>query len=108
MNTLSGRRPVVDSVCAEAVELARSALDGLAAPETVGDHLGVEADDERVVTHLFDAALPGYRGWRWAVTVARASRGRTVTVDEAVLLPGPDACFRPRGFLGWSDCVQVI
>ncbi|MEO8330053.1 MAG: DUF3027 domain-containing protein, partial [Candidatus Nanopelagicales bacterium] len=89
MNTVSSRRSTVDVICADAVELARSALDALASPETVGEHLGVEADDERVVTHLFDAALPGYRGWRWAVTVARASRGRTVTVDDAVLLPGP-------------------
>ncbi len=102
MNTISGRRPTIDSVCAEAVELARSALDGLAAPETVGDHLGVEPDDERVVTHLFDAALPGYLGWRWAVTVARASRSRTVTVDEAVLLPGPDALLPPE-WVPWLD-----
>ncbi|HVQ86544.1 MAG TPA: DUF3027 domain-containing protein [Actinomycetes bacterium] len=102
MNTLSGRRPAVDSVCADAVDQARAALDGLAAPESVGEHLGVEADDERVVTHLFDASLPGYRGWRWAVTVARASRGRTVTVDDAVLLPGPDALLPPE-WIPWTE-----
>jgi hypothetical protein len=48
-----------------------------------------------VLTHFFAATLPGYSGWRWAVTLARASRSRTVTVDEVVLLPGDDALLAP-------------
>ena len=57
----------------------------------MGEHLGAHADGERLVTHDFACLDPAYRGWRWAVTVTRASRSKTVTVDEAVLLPGPDA-----------------
>jgi hypothetical protein len=102
VTTSAGRRPTIDAQAAAAVDLARAALDGLADPGTVGEHLGVEADDERVVTHLFACTLPGYRGWRWAVTVARASRSRSVTVDETVLLPGPDALLAPE-WLPWSE-----
>ncbi|HUW15508.1 MAG TPA: DUF3027 domain-containing protein [Actinomycetes bacterium] len=102
MTTTAGRRPAVDTQAADAIDLARSALDGLADPVSVGEHVGVEADDDRVVTHLFECLTPGYRGWRWAVTVARASRSRQVTVDEAVLLPGPDSLVAPE-WLPWSD-----
>ena len=38
---------------------------------------------------------PGYAGWRWSVTVARASRQKTVTVDEIVLIPGDEAIVAP-------------
>jgi hypothetical protein len=58
-----------------------------------------------VVTHLFACQDPGYRGWRWAVTVARASRARTVTVDEVVLLPGPDSLLAPA-WVPWSERVR--
>ncbi|WP_446917365.1 DUF3027 domain-containing protein, partial [Klebsiella pneumoniae] len=27
------------------------------------------------MTHLFECPHPGYRGWRWAVTMSRALRG---------------------------------
>ena len=49
----------------------------------------MQAEGERIVTHLFDCADPAYTGWRWAVTVARAPRSKVVTVSETVLLPGP-------------------
>ena len=42
-------------------------------PTDVGDHLGVVAEGDRVVTHFFECLLPGYRGWRWAVTVTRVA-----------------------------------
>ena len=46
-------------------------------PESqVGSHAGYDVEGERVLTHLFRAAVPGYRGWRWSVTVTRASRQR--------------------------------
>ena len=66
---------------------------------------GVEADGERVVTHLFSCLDPGYRGWRWAVTVARASRSRTVTVSETLLVPGPDAILAPP-WVPWRERVR--
>jgi hypothetical protein len=100
--TARTRRPVVDQVCAEAVDMARAAAEELAGPDQVGEHLDVVADADRVVTHLFACRSPGYRGWRWAVTVARASRARAVTLDETALLPGPDALLAPE-WLPWSD-----
>ena len=42
------------------------------------------------------ASAAGYVGWRWAVTLARASRQKRVTVDEVVLLPGDDAIVAPE------------
>ncbi|MBH5336381.1 DUF3027 domain-containing protein [Streptomyces pactum] len=91
-----------DRLCAEAVDLAREAAEEAAAPGTVGDHVAAVADADRVVTHLFECHEPGYRGWRWAVTVARASRAKVVTIDETVLLPGPDALLAPE-WVPWSE-----
>jgi hypothetical protein len=91
----------IDPTCAAAIDLARQAAVEVAG-DLVGDHLGVQADAERVVTHLFESQQPGYRGWRWAVTVARASRSKQVTVDEICLLPGPDALLAPE-WVPWSD-----
>ena len=59
-------------------------------------HLEAVAEGDRLVTHFFECRLPGYRGWRWAVTVTRVPRSRHVTVCETVLLPGPDALLRRR------------
>ncbi|MEO3829417.1 DUF3027 domain-containing protein [Actinomadura sp. B10D3] len=89
------RTPAVDTACAEAVDLAREAAEDTAAPGDVGEHLGVRAEADRVVTHYFACLDPAYRGWRWAVAVARASRARNVTVSECVLLPGDDALLAP-------------
>jgi hypothetical protein len=91
----------LDSVAAAAVDEARAAAEA-DAPGLVGEHLGVEADDERVVTHLCATLDPAYRGWRWAVTVTRASRSRTVTVNDIVLLPGEDALLAPA-WVPWSE-----
>ncbi|KDQ68753.1 hypothetical protein DT87_16630 [Streptomyces sp. NTK 937] len=68
----------------------------------VGDHVSLVSEGDRVVTHYFACEDPGYRGWRWAVTVARASRAKKVTLDETVLLPGPDALLAPE-WVPWSE-----
>lgn len=86
----------LDSVGAEAVEAARSALLELVDAADVGDHLGKQAEGDKVVTHFFACGRVGYRGWRWSVTVARAPRQKVVTVDEVVLLPGDDAILAPE------------
>ncbi len=85
-----------DSVSAGAVDEARAALLLQVDPSEVGEHLGVVAEGERVVSHLFACTNRGYVGWRWSVTVARASRQKHVTVDEVVLLPGDDAIVAPE------------
>jgi hypothetical protein len=91
-----------DQACAEAVDLARDAVVAVVGAAQVGDHLGVQAEGERIVTHLFDCADPAYAGWRWAVTVVRAPRAKAVTVSETVLLPGPGALLAPD-WVPWHD-----
>jgi len=92
---------VADAAIADAVDDARAAAEQ-EAPGLVGEHLGVDGDDERVATHLFASLDPAYRGWRWAVTLTRVPRGRTVTVDEVVLLPGEEAMLAPA-WVPWSE-----
>ncbi|MGB2838790.1 MAG: DUF3027 domain-containing protein [Actinomycetes bacterium] len=102
MTLLSGKRPTLDPTCAEAVDVARDALVDMAPAGTVGDHLGAEPEQERMALHLFEALLPGYRDWRWAVTVMRASRSKRVTIGETVLLPGPDSLLSPE-WVPWTE-----
>ncbi|MFI6500144.1 DUF3027 domain-containing protein [Nonomuraea typhae] len=91
-----------DQACVAAVDLARTAALELARPGEPGDHLGYESEGDRVVTHYFACRDRAYRGWRWAVTVTRASRAKVVTVSEAVLLPGAGALMAPE-WLPWSE-----
>ncbi|TAK69941.1 MAG: DUF3027 domain-containing protein [Actinomycetota bacterium] len=101
----TARPPTPDATCAAAVDLARAAAELDAPAGTVGDHLGFVADDERVGSHRFASSAPGYRGWVWTVTVARASRAKKVTVDEVVLLPGDGAVLAPP-WVPWHDRVR--
>ncbi len=95
----------LDASTAAAIDLAREVAVEAAGDFGVGAHLGVVADDERVVTHLFDCPHPAYRGWHWAVTLVRASRAKTPTVDEVVLLPGPEALRVPE-WVPWAQRVE--
>jgi len=95
-----------DPVLVAAVDLARTAAEEDAGHDGVGAHVGVEAEDEAAATHLFETLHPGYRGWRWAVTVAWAGQGSTVTVSEVVLLPGPDALVAPE-WVPWQERVRA-
>jgi len=115
--TTTGRAPTLDAVCAGAVDLARAAAVEVAGVQAVGVYEGAVADDERVVTHRFASLAPGYAGWVWSVTVARASRSKVVTVDDACLLPGAGALLAPAwvpyaerlrpGDLGPGDLLPV-
>lgn len=100
----AARAARLDQVCAGAVDLARAAITEVDADQ-VGEHIEAVPEAERVVTHLFECLMPGYRGWRWAVTVTRAPRSRHVTVSETVLLPGPDALLAP-GWVPWRERLQ--
>ncbi|MGX7677798.1 DUF3027 domain-containing protein [Jatrophihabitans sp. DSM 45814] len=101
---------VLDAECAAAVELARSAAienaseTAVGEASAVGEHLGVRAEGERLVTHAFAATLRGYVGWFWAVTLDRAP-GFAPTVAEVVLLPGDVALLAPP-WVPWSERVQ--
>ena len=88
-----------------AVELARHALEEVTDPITVGEYVAAAPDAERLVTHLFDCTLNGYRGWRWAVTLSRVPRGRTATVCEVELLPGEEALLAPA-WVPWAERLE--
>jgi hypothetical protein len=105
VSSLRPRARELDEACADAVVLARSAAEQEAGPGLVGEHLGVQPEADRVCTHLFACLDPAYAGWRWAVTIARASRSKTVTVSESVLLPGPDSLLAPD-WVPWRDRVR--
>ncbi len=96
------RSTPVDQACAAAVGLARGAAEEIARPGEVGEHLGFDNEGDRVVTHYFECLDRAYLGWRWAVTVTRASRARVVTVSETVLLPGAGALLAPR-WVPWNE-----
>jgi hypothetical protein len=92
-----------DAVLNGAAELARAAAQEVAErPEDVGEHLGTFFEDERVVSHRFNATMRGYRGWHWTVTVTRVPRGRAATISEVELLPGDEAILAPA-WLPWSE-----
>ncbi len=95
----------LDEVCAAAVEMARTALLEEVDVAQVGDPLGLIAEGPQVVTHYFGAHVPGYRGWRWAVTVTRTPDTDHVTVDETALIPDVDALLAPA-WVPWRNRVQ--
>lgn len=86
----------VDSTLRAAVDLARDALDGVAEPASVGDHLEMVMDGDRVATHYFACLTPAYLGWRWAVSVSRAARQKVATVCETNLVPGATSVLSPQ------------
>ncbi len=96
----------IQEALAGAVELAREAAVTDAGAEQVGEYAGIEREDAVSVSHFFEATLPGYRGWRWSVTVATAGREEPVTVSEVVLRPGPDALVAPR-WVPWERRVRA-
>lgn len=97
------REPVVDPACAAAVDLARQAAEEAADfPAEVGEHLGVEAEGDRLVLHRFACLSRAYPGWAWTVVVTRASRVRKVTIDDVVLMPGEGAMLAPA-WVPWSE-----
>ncbi|MFM8204858.1 MAG: DUF3027 domain-containing protein [Actinomycetales bacterium] len=80
----------------DAADLARSAaLEDAKNPDYVGDLLSIDSDDDHLASYLFSAALPGYVGWRWAVTIAKVDDGAP-TICDVVLLPGPDSLLPPE------------
>jgi hypothetical protein len=102
----STRAAKADAICLAAVDLAREAAEDTAAEMGVGDHVGAVAEADRVVTHLFACPHPGYRGWRWSVTLVRASRAKVPTVNEVVLLPG-DGALRAADWVPWAERIRA-
>ena len=79
-----------------AADFARSAaLEDAKNEKYVGQLISIETDDDHVATYLFEAFLPGYVGWRWAVTVAKVDATSDATICDVVLLPGTGALLAP-------------
>ncbi|GAB3461610.1 hypothetical protein GCM10027436_70520 [Actinophytocola sediminis] len=95
-----------DPALVAAVELARAAAQEEAGDEEIGAHVGSQIEGAAAVTHLFEAAKRGYRGWSWAATVASAGPDTIVTVSEVVLLPGPEALVAPD-WIPWDQRIQA-
>lgn len=94
--------PKPDPALGAAIDLARAAAEDIAEPGTVGDHLGMEMNDERLATHYFACTATAYPGWRWAITVARAPRAKSATICETNLVPGDGALLSPP-WLPYAD-----
>lgn len=115
-DSLHAAHATPDDVLAAAVGQARAAaVDVAGDPAAVGDHERVTAEPladgsvalpaeqlGAVATHFFAAALPGYVGWHWAVTLARVPGEDGVTLDEVVLLPGEQALLAPA-WVPWHE-----
>jgi hypothetical protein len=95
-----------DSRLLDAVAQARAAAVELAGADVVGEHEEVRAEDAHSATHFFTAHQAGYRGWRWAVTVADGGPEMPITISETVLLPGPDALVAPI-WVPWQQRVRA-
>lgn len=81
---------------AASIELAAAAAREIADPGTVGEHVGVSMDAERLATHFFASQAKGYPDWRWAVTVARAPRAKAATICETNLVPSSTSVLAPE------------
>lgn len=100
------RRPSKpDAVLAAAVETARAGLLEVVPGEQIGEYIGAVPEQDRLVTHRFEAKRPGYRGWQWFATLARVPRGKVATVCEVGLLPSADSILAPE-WVPWSERIR--
>lgn len=89
----------------QAAQQARSAaIEDANDEKFVGDLVSVDTDD-RIATYLFEASLPGYHGWRWAVTVAKIDDEAPTTICDVVLLPGSESLLAPE-WVPYKDRIQ--
>ena len=98
------RTAKVDTILAEAKDVALAALADIAPESAMGPVHHLRGEEERLTTHLFECTLPGYRGWFWFATLSRAPRSKVATVCEIGLLPGDDALLAPA-WVPWADRV---
>jgi hypothetical protein len=81
----------------DAADFARAAaLEDAKNEKYVGTLISIDSDNDHVATYLFEAFLPGYVGWRWAVTVAKVDTDSAATICDVVLLPGSEALLAPE------------
>lgn len=79
---------------------ARSALEKITEPKTIGNATLVDDSLEGVTTIRFGSSLEGYQGWEWVVSLA-TSEGEP-TVLETELVAGEDS-LRAPAWVPWAD-----
>ena len=90
-----------------AQDLARNAaLEDARDPKFVGELVSIEQEDERIATYLYESSLPGYSGWRWAVTIIKVDEQAAATVADVVLLPGQDSLLAPE-WIAYKDRIEA-
>jgi hypothetical protein len=82
----------------------QAAIEDAGKQDYVGEFYSIDSDEDRIATYLFEAKLPGYSGWRWAVTVAKLDEKSLPTICDVVLLPGSKALLAPN----WVPYVERI
>jgi hypothetical protein len=99
------RTPKQDPLLVADVATARAGVEQIAEPAQIGSGHRVTVEEDRLVVHHFECTMPGYRGWNWFASLARAPRSKAVTVCEVGLLPGEDALLAPE-WVPWSARVS--
>lgn len=95
----------LDPVLLGAVDAARAAAVEEAGDAFVGEPLEAVMEADSLACHAFTCLNPAYAGWRWTVTLARVGDSADITVNEVLLLPGPDSILAPT-WVPWSDRVR--
>ena len=103
--TTRSRTP--DRLCAEAVDLARDAAEEAAAPGAVGEHLGVVAEGDRVVTHYFACTSPATGAGAGRSRSPAPPAPRSSPWTRRCCCPAPTPCSRPSGCRGASGCAPA-
>jgi hypothetical protein len=87
------------------VSIALGALLETCDSSAVGAHIAMHVDDHGFVVHEFVCELPGYPQWVWTVVLAHDVEADSLTVCDAVLLPGQGALVPPE-WVPWSKRIQ--
>jgi len=95
---------ITDDLFGAAEQARAAAIEDANNSEFVGELVSVDTDD-RISTYLFEAALPGYHGWRWDVTVAKVDDQAPTTICDVVLLPGSESLIAPD-WIPYKDRIQ--
>ena len=95
---------ITDDLFGAAEQARAAAIEDANNSEFVGELVSADTDD-RISTYLFEASLPGYHGWRWAVTVAKVDDQAPTTICDVVLLPGSESLIAPD-WIPYKDRIQ--
>jgi hypothetical protein len=81
---------------------AEVAAKAAALPKELGTFIESIEDGEGITSYFWNAAQPGYVGWRWSVTVSQIDPSSEPTLCEVVLTAGEDSLAAPA-WVPWSE-----